>query len=528
VTLRDERGAALTGRAVAWSSSAPAVATVSDAGLVTGVAAGSVVITATSEGKSGTLALTVVPPPVNSVSIALAQSTIPQGTTTTATVQLRDDRGVALNGRPVTFASSNATVASVTDAGVITALAVGNTTITATSEGKSAAASLTVIQPPVAAVTVTLPQTTIAPGATAQTQVVLRDAGGRTLTGRPVTYGTTNPAVATVNGSGLVTAIAPGVAVITASSEGQTGQVTVQVLVPVASVLFNGSTRVKVGDTYTYTVTARAADGTVLDRPVAFGVRETARAQMTLGGVLTPLQTGNITMVALIDGNEWEASYTAYDWQQFTSNGIGFVSIESDARVANRFGTLEYTELVMACSPTSRFNLWVRVPHMITSNGFVGYTIDNGPFVPQLWDELSPSFNTLWAPGASSTVKSFAMSLAGARRFSFAFTEFNSVARAMLFRVTGLTPRLINLLALCPAALMAPGTNPVAEPSLADRAAVLRALASRTGTAAAAALSADAIRRAEAGPTEGTSRLLAAWPTWSVTDVTIARRSHRN
>src|SRR5205814_332451 len=52
-TPKDSNGTALSGRAVTWASNNPAVATVSPSGLVTGVAAGSATITATSEGKSG-------------------------------------------------------------------------------------------------------------------------------------------------------------------------------------------------------------------------------------------------------------------------------------------------------------------------------------------------------------------------------------------------------------------------------------------------------------------------------------------
>jgi hypothetical protein len=67
-TLRDAAGNELSGRAVAWASSAPGVASVSAAGLVTGLAAGTASITATSEGRSGAAALTVTavvaaPPP---------------------------------------------------------------------------------------------------------------------------------------------------------------------------------------------------------------------------------------------------------------------------------------------------------------------------------------------------------------------------------------------------------------------------------------------------------------------------------
>jgi hypothetical protein len=58
-TLKDASGNVLTGRTVAWSSSNIGVASVSASGLVTGVAAGVVTVTATSEGKSGTSAVTI-------------------------------------------------------------------------------------------------------------------------------------------------------------------------------------------------------------------------------------------------------------------------------------------------------------------------------------------------------------------------------------------------------------------------------------------------------------------------------------
>ncbi len=59
----DATGAPITGRAVAWSSSAAAVATVSDAGVITAVAPGEATITATVGGRSGTAGFVVIPPP---------------------------------------------------------------------------------------------------------------------------------------------------------------------------------------------------------------------------------------------------------------------------------------------------------------------------------------------------------------------------------------------------------------------------------------------------------------------------------
>lgn len=56
---KDASGNVLGGRTAAWTTSAPGVATVSATGVVTGVSAGPVTITATSEGQTGTAAVTL-------------------------------------------------------------------------------------------------------------------------------------------------------------------------------------------------------------------------------------------------------------------------------------------------------------------------------------------------------------------------------------------------------------------------------------------------------------------------------------
>src|SRR4029079_18752201 len=62
VTLRDSAGTVLTDRTVTWESGNAATASVSPAGVVTGVAAGTATIAAKSEGKVATAAVTVVAP----------------------------------------------------------------------------------------------------------------------------------------------------------------------------------------------------------------------------------------------------------------------------------------------------------------------------------------------------------------------------------------------------------------------------------------------------------------------------------
>jgi trimeric autotransporter adhesin len=143
-TLTDASGNVLSGRVVAWSSSSPGVATVSSSGLVTAVAAGSTTITATSEGKSGTAAVTISTVAVGSVTVQPQSPLILLGTSIQLSATVRDVNGVVVTNRVVTWSTSNAAVATVTSAGVVTGVGGGTATITATSEGKSGTTSVTV------------------------------------------------------------------------------------------------------------------------------------------------------------------------------------------------------------------------------------------------------------------------------------------------------------------------------------------------------------------------------------------------
>jgi hypothetical protein len=83
--------------------------------------------------------------------------------------------------------------------------------------------------PPVASVTVTPPVTPLIAGATVQLTAVPKDANGTPLSGRIITWSSNAPALATVDGSGLVSGRSPGAVRITATSEGKSGSADVSV-----------------------------------------------------------------------------------------------------------------------------------------------------------------------------------------------------------------------------------------------------------------------------------------------------------
>ncbi len=175
------------------------------------------------------------PETVAQVILTPATALFSVGATQQLSVVTKDAAGNTLIGRTVTWASLNPSIAGVTAGGLVTGNSAGSATITAWSEGKTAAATITVVSAPVASLTIAPATTTVTVGATQQLSVVTKDAFGNTLAGRTVTWSSSNPSVATVTGSlgigtGIIaTGVAAGSATITASSEGKTGTATMTV-----------------------------------------------------------------------------------------------------------------------------------------------------------------------------------------------------------------------------------------------------------------------------------------------------------
>src|SRR5205809_2430134 len=228
-TPKDANGNPLSGRIISWSSSNTSVVGVNSSGLVTAVATGGATITATSEGQSGTASITVPPVPVATVAVTPASASVDEGKTVQLTATPKDAAGNPLSGRVVTWTSSNTAAATVNSSGLVTAKLAGAATITATSEGQSGPSAITVVHVPVAAVAVTPASASLPAGQTIQLTATPKDASGNTLTGRTVAWASSNTAVATVTGSGLVSGVTAGTATITATSETVSGTAAVTV-----------------------------------------------------------------------------------------------------------------------------------------------------------------------------------------------------------------------------------------------------------------------------------------------------------
>jgi uncharacterized protein YjdB len=246
---------ASTGRGtIAYTSSEPTIATVNGSGLITALAPGSATITAagshpststlTASSVSATALVTVtalpnaltdlvVTPSAPTVPVGLTVSLIAIPTTYSATVT-----------SSCTYESAGNATATVSAAGEVTGVAIGTVLITVSCSGSGPGVtantlvrtvSVSVTPAPVATVAVTTPFAYLQPGpgsgrTTTVLSVDLRDAAGNLLTGRTITWASSNPDVATVNGSGTVSALDTGSVVVSAASEGVSGSVTINVV----------------------------------------------------------------------------------------------------------------------------------------------------------------------------------------------------------------------------------------------------------------------------------------------------------
>lgn len=152
------------------------------------------------------------PAAVASITVTLSAASVRLGEPVTATATLRDAAGQSLTGRAITWASSVPTVATVDGAGAITTLAAGATTISATSEGRTGSATLTVLAPVVVTVSIVdgdRQQARAGTSVVVPPVVLARDAGGAPAPGIRLRF-------AVLSGGGSV-----GTAIVTTDASGR-------------------------------------------------------------------------------------------------------------------------------------------------------------------------------------------------------------------------------------------------------------------------------------------------------------------
>lgn len=296
----DNLGRVMPNASVEYASANTGVATVNASGLVTGVAPGKTTITGSSGGKNGTAEVTVTPIPVASVSVTPANPTITLGRTINLTAQALAANGQPLAGRTVVWSSSAPNIATVSSTGVVGGVGVGSAVIFASIDGVLGHTTVTVVPVPVASVTVSPPTANVAIGSTTQLTATLRDASGTTLSGRVISWSSSQTTIATVSPTGVVTGVSGGTATITAMSEGRTGTATVNVAASgVRTVTVTPSTAtIDVLGTVSLTATVRDPSGAIITAPVTWSTSNALIAGVSTNGTVSGLLPGTATITA--------------------------------------------------------------------------------------------------------------------------------------------------------------------------------------------------------------------------------------
>ena len=222
-----------------WSSSAPAIASVDTAGLVTGAAQGTAAITVTDNatGISGTSAtLTVTAAVLTSITVVPSVTSVANGLTSqfSANGNYSDNTQTVLT-TGLTWSSANTATAIVDGAGLATGKGVGTVTITAKDNATliSGTASLTVTSAVLQSISVSPNPVTMAKGLTQQFAASGTYSDGSTVpvTGS-VTWSSSDNLVAPVDAAGLATAAGVGSATITAAWGAVSGTAIMNVTAP--------------------------------------------------------------------------------------------------------------------------------------------------------------------------------------------------------------------------------------------------------------------------------------------------------
>ena len=249
------------------------------------------------------------------VEVTFAGSTTPVAVTgvtldkTTATLDVNGTEQLTATVLPanaddktVSWSTSDATVATVSQTGLVTAVGAGTATITVTTNdgNKKATCTVTVTAPatpiPVTSIALNKTSSTLYVGATETLTVTYTPADANT--GKGITWSTNNSSVASV-ANGVVTGVAVGTAVITATTENNktaTCNITVEAapVIPVSSVTLNKTTTsIQVGKTETLTVSVEPSNAT--DPSVNWTTSNSAVASVA-NGVVTGVAAGEATI----------------------------------------------------------------------------------------------------------------------------------------------------------------------------------------------------------------------------------------
>ena len=212
---------------VTWATASAATATINSTGLATGVAAGSTSVTASLSGVTGTTPLTVTAAKtIKSIAVTPGNVSIAVGATQqfTATATYSDNSTANISST-ATWAAASTAVATINATGLATGAAMGSTSMTASLSGVTGMTTLTVTSAKtIKSIAITPSSASFAVGATQQFTATATYSDSSTANiSTTATWAVANIAVATIDNSGLASAVASGTTTVSATQGGVSG-----------------------------------------------------------------------------------------------------------------------------------------------------------------------------------------------------------------------------------------------------------------------------------------------------------------
>jgi len=290
---------------VAWTSSNPAVASVTASGVATGLGTGSTMIQAVKQGVTASASLDVTAAVLISVAVFPASATLDAGQTQQFTATgTYSDKSTANITDSIAWQSSNVAIATISAAGLAKCVAQGAATITASSTGLTANAALSINPPGLVSITIAPPQVSLAKGQSQQLAATgnYTDGSTQNLTAQ-VVWSSSNTAVASVT-AGLVKTNGEGGATVSAALDQIQAADPVFVSAPalVSISVTPSAATVAQGLSQQFTATGTYTDNSTqnITSSAAWSSSNTAVATINNTGLATSLQQGSTAISAAV------------------------------------------------------------------------------------------------------------------------------------------------------------------------------------------------------------------------------------
>lgn len=248
---------------VVWTSGSTDIATVSASGLLTALSAGTVFVTADYNGVVGTATITVTPALLTGLAISPNGAEIAKGTTWQLMATGTYSDGSTQPAPDASWTSSDTTIASVSNSGLVTGHKPGVVTVTAELSGASQSTTLTVTSAVLQSLSITPPGNNLVKGSSQILTATGHYSDGNAQIISEVAWTSNAVGVATVTSEGIVTGQSAGNAEISASAGGLNATASVTVTAPAEYMSIAPSQpTVSLGAAVVLSATANYANGT--------------------------------------------------------------------------------------------------------------------------------------------------------------------------------------------------------------------------------------------------------------------------